>query len=264
LKSVNIKYSIFFFFAILKLFLACSSPRYVLDTAGISFDVILDNISREQHQIVSLEAFCRISVDSPEFSGNFFSDIIFIEDDSLLISISGPFGIKAGTLFIGKERFIFFNQVANKFYNGSVQEFKDKKFFQFPLSLTEMTNVLVGRETLTSMKITEYTIKNAKFYIAAQKADFDYQIWINHKTGHIHKVIGSREGETVFIREYDDYVKINGIYFPKKISMTRPQEKQAFSIYYNNIALNEEVNREKFVINISDRAEQIDYFLNSE
>ena len=117
LRSINIRYSIFFFSVILTLFLACSSPRYVLDTAGISFDVILDNISREQHQIVSLEAFSRISVDSPEFSGNFFADIIFIEKDSLLISISGPFGIQAGTLFIGNERFIFFNQVANKFFN---------------------------------------------------------------------------------------------------------------------------------------------------
>ena len=61
------------------------------------------------------------------------------------------------------------------------------------------------------------------------------------------------------MREYDDYSKINGLYFPRKISMSRPQEKQLLSIYYTYISLNEKINREKFVINVSDRATQIDY-----
>ena len=70
---------------------------------------LLDFIDAEQNKINTLQASCRISVDSEEFSGNFFASVYYTQNDSLLISVSGPFGIQAGTLFIGKERFIFYN-----------------------------------------------------------------------------------------------------------------------------------------------------------
>jgi len=248
----------------LTIFIACSSPRYTLDTSKITFNDILDSIVREQDQIKSLEATSRISVDSPEFSGTFFAEVIYLEQDSLLISVSGPFGIQAGTLFIGKERFIFYNQIANKFYNGSVYEFKDKKFFQFPLSLSELMKILVAKETLTSMKIHDFTIKDKMFYILAEKGDSEYQMWIDYKTGRIKKITSLVGGQIHFIREYDDFIKVMGINFPRKIIMTRPKEKQAVSLYYTNIVLNKDIDKEKFVINVSDRAEQMDFFLNNE
>lgn len=242
------------------IFFGCSSSRYVLDDKKITFKEILVNILSEQAQLVSLEGSGRVTVDSPEFSGHFFADVIFLVSDSLRIAVSGPFGIQAGTLFIGKERFIFYNQMANKFYNGSVQEFQDKKFFQFPLTLSELANILVGKETiLSSMKILEYSIEDDMFFIQSQKAGINYQIWIDHHTGQISKIESMQDGQTIFVREYDDFVKINGMYFPRKITMNRALEKQAVSIYYTQLSLNEEVNREKFVINVSDRAMQMDY-----
>ena len=93
------------------IFFSCSSSRYVLDDKKITFKEILDNILSEQAQLVSLEGSGRVTVDSPEFSGHFFADVIFLVSDSLRIAVSGPFGIQAGTLFIGKERFIFYNQI---------------------------------------------------------------------------------------------------------------------------------------------------------
>jgi hypothetical protein len=98
---------------------ACASPKLALDTEKVSFNELLDYIQAEENRLNTLEASCRISVDSEEFSGNFFANVYYIKEDSLLISVSGPFGVSAGTLFIGKERFIFYNQMTNKFYNGS-------------------------------------------------------------------------------------------------------------------------------------------------
>ena len=49
------------------------------------------------------------------------------------------------------------------------------------------------------------------------------------------------------------------MYFPKRISMTRPAQKQAVSIYHTRAILNIELDKERFNVSISDRAEQIDY-----
>jgi len=213
----------------------------------------------EQNKIRTIKASCRISVDSDEFSGNFFANIYYINHDSLLLSVSGPFGVQAGTLFIGKNRFIFYNQMTNKFYNGMVKDFENKNFFQFPLKLKELVNIIAGKENLPSMKINTYEIKENSYFINGQFNSDDYSIWIDHKYGHIKELIVKRADHVLYQKEYNDYLKSNNLYFPRKIKMIRPEEKQAVSIYYTQISLNDDIDGENFIINIADNAEQM-YF----
>jgi hypothetical protein len=238
---------------------ACTSPKFTLDTDKVTFNELLDNIQNEQNKITTLKAGCRISVDSDDFSGNFFANVYYIKDDSLLLSVTGPFGIQAGTLFLGKERFIFYNQMTNKFYNGTISDFSNQTFFQFPLKLRELINIFVGKEDLPSMKISEYSIENDLFHVQAHNSDEDYSIKIDYSTGHIRKLTLKKDNQVMYTREYDTFVKSDGLYFPRKIRMIRPEEKQAVSIYYTNVSLNENIDPDKFIIQIADYAEQINY-----
>jgi hypothetical protein len=242
------------------IFLAgCAGPKYTLDTSQISAVEILNSIEAEQKKLHSFESTSRISVDSPEFSGTFFADILYLEPDSLLLSATGPFGIHAGKIFIGRERFIFHNQIDNRFYNGSVEEFRDRSFFQFPLNLSELMYVFAGKEQLSALKIKNYSTSDGQFYIEAAKANMNYQIWVDHMSGRINKLIALLEDETVYIKEYGDFLKQDGMYFPRKISMTRPGRTQAVSIYHTKISINSDPDKSRFKVEISDQAEQIDY-----
>jgi hypothetical protein len=238
---------------------ACTSPKFTLDTDKVTFNELLDNIQNEQNKITTLKAGCRISIDSDDFSGNFFANVYYIKDDSLLLSVTGPFGIQAGTLFLGKERFIFYNQMTNKFYNGTIIDFSNQTFFQFPLKLRELINIFVGKEDLPSMKISEYSIENNLFHVQANNSDENYSIKIDNSTGHIRKLTLKKDNQVMYTREYDTFVKSDGLYFPRKIRMIRPEEKQAVSIYYTNVSLNGNIEPEKFIIKIADYAEQINY-----
>lgn len=251
------KISILFFCFIL--LCGCSNPRYVLNKDKISFTQLLDNIAEDQNLIHSLQATSRISVDSEEFSGNFFADIIYLDSDSLLLSVSGPFGIHAGTLFIGKNRFLFLNQIANKFYAGSVDEFRDRKFFQFPLSLSELIDIFAAKEYFHTMRVERYDIQDGDFFLDVQNGSNSYKIWIDNFSGRIRKISASNGLDPIYTREYDEFIKSNGIYFPRKISMLRHQARQSVAIYYTKLELNRKVDRRKFNITISDRAEQIDF-----
>jgi len=238
---------------------ACTSPKFALDTDKVTFNELLDHIQNEQNKIITLKAGCRISVDSEEFSGNFFANVYYIKDDSLLLSVTGPFGIQAGTLFLGKERFIFYNQMTNKFYNGTINDFSNQTFFQFPLKLKELINIFVGKEDLPSMKISKYSIEDNLFLVQAHNSNDNYTIQIDNSTGHIKKLTLETDDQVIYTREYDTFVKSDGLYFPRKIRMIRPEEKQAVSLYYTNVLLNENIEREKFIIKIADYAEQINY-----
>jgi len=236
---------------------ACTSPKLALDTEKVSFSELLDYIQTEEDRVKSLEASCRISVDSEEFSGNFFANVYYIKEDSLLLSVSGPFGIQAGSLFIGKERFIFYNQMTNKFYNGSIRDFENKNLFQFPLKMKELINIFAAKENLPSMKIDDYVIDDGSYLIDATIGTDNYNIWVDNSTGRIQKLTLNRDDQIVLSREYADFMSTGNIYFPRRIKMVRPVEKQAVSVYYTNLSINEEIDRENFVINIADNAEQM-------
>ena len=242
----------------LALFLsACTSPKLALDTEKVSFNELLDFIQTGEDGLKTLNASCRISVDSEEFSGNFFANVYYIKDDSLLLSVSGPFGIQAGSLFIGKERFIFFFLITNKFYNGSVKEFENKNLFQLPLKMRELINIFTAKENLPSMKIEDYKIDNGLYLINATNRNDHYNIWVDNSTGRIVELTLNRDNQIVLTREYGEFVTAGKSSFPRKIKMVRPLEKQAVSIYYTNLSINEEIDREKFIINIADNAEQM-------
>jgi len=239
------------------LFAACTSPKLALDTQKVSFSELLDHIQTEEGKLNTLEASCRISVDSEEFSGNFFANVYYIKEDSLLLSVSGPFGVQAGILFIGKERFIFYNQMSNKFYNGAVTDFENKNLFQFPLKMRELINIFAAKENLPSMKIEDYKIEDGLYFIDAKNRNYTYKIWIDNSTGRITKLSQHLDDQTMFVREYGDFISSGNSHFPRKITMVKPEQKQAVSVYYTHLSINEEIDRNDFIINISDNAEQM-------
>jgi hypothetical protein len=189
---------------------ACTNPKLALDTTKVSSNELLDYIQVEQDKIHTLDAKCRISVDSEEFSGNFFANV-----------------------------------------------YQDQNFFQFPLQLRELINIFAGKEILPSMKISEYKIVDDQYFIKGQNGGDNISIWIDHNTGRIKKITRDRTNRFVVTREYDDFIKSGNLYFPRKIKMVKPDDKQAVSVFYTHLTLNEKLDRENFLINVSDQAEQI-------
>lgn len=147
--------------------------------------------------------------------------------------------------------------MTNKFYNGSVKDFENKNLFQFPLKMRELINIFAAKENLPSMKIEDYKVDNGLFFIKAKNSNDDYKIWIDNSTGRIVKLTQNRDDQIMFTREYGDFMTAGKSYFPRKIKMVRPVEKQAVSVYFTHLSINEEIDPENFIINIADYAEQM-------
>lgn len=239
-------------------FISCSSPRYALDKGKVSFSELLSGIEDEQTKILSLSGESRVSIETPEFSGNFFADILYNDNDSLLINVSGPFGIAIGKMFLGTDRFIFFNQFSNQFYSGDTKDFKNKNFLQFPLKIHEISNFFTGKEIIHNMKILDYYIDDDLYFIHGKNGSINYNIWIDNVTGRIKKIEYLSEERIILVKEYDKFFKFDNIYFPKYIKLSRPEEQQVVSVYYNQLILNQKIMPSEFIIKISDSARQID------
>ena len=243
------------------LLIACTNTKYVLDVNKIPVNTLFDYINQEQKHISYLQGSARITIESSEFSGIFFSEIYCNHGDSLFMSVKGPFGIDAGTIFIGEKRFIMCNNMSDKFFIGSKDNYKNKYFLQFPFKLSELIPIFLARDKLSSMNILEYSIKEGMFFIIAHNNTNTYHIWINHKHGHICKLECYQHDILMYVKEYSHFKKINKIIFPNKINIRRPHENQAIAIYYTRLQLNKPIPSDKFLIDIADHAEQIDLSL---
>jgi outer membrane lipoprotein-sorting protein len=240
---------------------ACGSSKFELNHTTVSYEQLFSEIKNGQNKIETFQGSARISVDSESFSGTFYADIFLNRNDSMLINVEGPFGLDAGAMFIGNSRFIFHNKIDNQFYSGSVSDFRERNFMQFPIKISEVTDIFTAKDNLPSMKIEQYTIDNNRFLIQGSNNLYGYRLWIDPHTGHISKIEYSKDSVTIFEKEYKDFFKINKLYFPKKIIIKRPLENQGMSIYYTKLKINDAIDRDRFTIRISDQAQQFNVTL---
>jgi hypothetical protein len=239
----------------------CGGSKFELNRTTVSYETLFSDIKNEQKKIKTLQGNARITVDSESFSGTFYADIFINQNDSLLINVEALFGLDAGMMFIGNSRFIFHNKIDNQFYSGSISDFRDRNFMQFPIKISEIADIFTARDQLMSMKIEEYTIDNNRFFVEGGNNLYGYRLWIDPHTGHISKIEYLKDTERVYMKEYKNFLKIENLYFPKKIILERPLDNQGMSIYYTKLKINDPIEKEKFTIRISDQAQQFNVSL---
>lgn len=239
--------------------LACTSIKTIKpDIENVTYRDLLQRNVQWQESINALEGQVRITIDSPQYSGNFSADVFMNGSDSMLIAITGPFGISVGKVFIAERRFIFYNQVMNQFFTGVKSDFENKNFLQFPITLTELSDIVVAKDRFDILKKESFTVKDNAYYLEAVNGKNRYHIWYDARLKLISKIEYYVNGGLQYYKEYDQFSEYNGIYFPKVIRLVRPVEKQGLSLYFMDLAINQPLSEKSFKITVSDNATQID------
>ncbi len=250
-----------FIILLITIVMVSCSERKILKTAdlqNVTYRDLLENVIAWQKAIKTLDGHAQITLDSPEYSGNFSADILLSGIDSLLISVKGPFGINVGKVFIGAKRFIFYNQVNNQFLKGSKEDFKGRYFLQFPLEITQMRDVFVAQDQFDVLKKKEFSIQDKNYYLEAVNGELEYHIWFEPQNLMIKKIEYIADSRVIYYKEYDQFESFNGIFFPKSINFVRPNEKEGVAIYFNELKINQPVNNNIFRIKVANDAKQID------
>ena len=264
-----IKYSVIFVLIITLILSSCTSSKKIIvpDLTEVTYRDLLQLNSDWQKSIKNLSGSARITLDTQQYSGNFNADVALSGNDSLLISVTGPLGIRVGKVFISKNRFIFYNQVMNQFYTGKKEAFEDKNFLQFPIEISNLRSLLLAQDRFEILKKDQFTIRDQMYFLAAQNGSNQYRIWFDPAIKLIRRIEYLRDEELLYYKEYDEFKLINDKYFPNVINYVRvvsPGEKQGLSVLFNELSINEFIPPDVFDINVSDTATQIDLSLENQ
>ena len=248
--------------ATLLLLTACSVQKVVRqDKNTITYRQLLAGNEAWQHSVNTLEGSARITLDTPQYSGNFNADILVSGPDSLLITITGPMGIRVGKVFITANRLVFYNQVMNQFITGTQEDFEDTNFLQFPLEIGQLRSVFVAEDRFEILKKEKFERTADGFYVEVLNSDLNYHLWFEPEYYHINKIEYYDSQQLLYFKEYDRFEKTDEVVFPRSINFVRPEEKQGLAIYYTSLRINQPIASERFIIKISDSAKQIDLSL---
>ncbi|MEJ2543673.1 MAG: DUF4292 domain-containing protein [Calditrichaceae bacterium] len=263
------KYSVLFVSIVALILSSCTSSKKVVipDLTEVTYRDLLQLNSGWQKSIKNLSGSARITLDTQQYSGNFGADVALSGDDSLLISVTGPLGIRVGKVFISKNRFIFYNQVMNQFYTGKKEAFVGKNFLQFPIEISNLRSLFLAQDRFEILKKDRFTIRDQMYFLTAQNGSNEYKIWFDPAIKLIRRIEYLRDNELLYYKEYDDFKLINNIYFPNVINYVRvvsPDEKQGLSVLFNELSINEYIQPDVFDINVSDNATQIDLSLENQ
>lgn len=247
------------------IFIGCAAPQKTRpDLSRVTYRDLLLRNSEWQKSIKTLLGNARITLDSPQYSGNFTAQVAFNGNDSVLISVTGPLGIRVGKVFIASKRFIFYNQLLNQFYTGTKESFKGRNFLQFPVEITQLQEILLANNQFDVLIKDQFEIRDQMYYLTASNGKLQYKIWFDPEFELIRRVEYYNEGEPLFFKEYQQFQMINHIPFPRSINFVKAlnqDEKQGLSIFFEELAINEPIQNEVFNIKVTDSAAQIDLSL---
>ncbi|MBN2425555.1 MAG: DUF4292 domain-containing protein [Calditrichaceae bacterium] len=247
---------------IVVMFYGCGSKKSILPVPDqIGYRELLAYNNLWQESIRSLTGNARITLDSPQYSGNFDAEVMLGGEDSLLLTVSGPLGIGLGKVFIARNRFIFYNQLNNQFYTGNKSDFEGRYFMQFPLEINQLRSVFIAQDRFDVLKKEVFEQHDDAYYVEAVNAHLFYKIWFDKTSLMIKRFEYYANDKLLYYKEYDNFYLVNGLYFPLSINFVRPDEKQGISIYFTRLVINEAVDKDIFNIKISDNAKQIDLSL---
>lgn len=238
----------------------CSAQRKSVtpDLSSITYRGLLEHNVAWQNSVKSLVAKTRITLDSPSYSGNFDAHILVDGRDSLMMIVTGPFGIRLGKVFIAKNRFLFYNQLMNQFYTGSKQDFEGQNFLQFPVQIGQIRDVFIAQDRFDILQKEVLEIKEEQYFLKAKNGTLNYNIWFDPSTHFISRIEYYKDDELLFFKEYKEFRKVNNIYFPHLINFVRPESQEGLSIYFTSLELNQPIEQDAFDVKISDSASQID------
>lgn len=254
---------IFLFLSFFFISQSCSTLKKTVkpDLKKISYKTLLQQHSEWQESIRSLSGDLRITLDTQQYSGNFNASILVNAPDSMLVTVTGPFGLNLGKVFVSRKRFIFYNQIMDQFMKGAKQDFKGRNFLQFPVEIGDLKNIFMAQDQFEVLEKKLYETRENKYYLEAANGKYDYNIWFGAEHLMINRIEYLTDGEIEYVKEYNNWRKVNGIYFPHLVNFVRPDEKQGFSIIITKLEINKSIDPAAYKIKVPDSATQIDLSL---
>ncbi|MEJ2637053.1 MAG: DUF4292 domain-containing protein [Calditrichia bacterium] len=234
----------------------CASA-YLKKTPELKFSSLPEWPAAYQKNFKSLKTIqsrARITVESPEFATNFNARLIYAAPDTVFLQAEGPLGLDIGKIFIGKYRFIVYNQYNNQFFSGSLDETYYSTFLQTDVTFRQLKNAFVGYVPLPD-NLMLADEQHGIFSAVVNGTKWRFAVNVNSGILESWEVI--KDNQVSLKQEFKNYRVEKGILVPGLIRLVLPLKKEMVAIFHKNIKINEKLDPDSYHIEIGPKVKQL-------
>ncbi len=207
------------------------------------------------NRIHTLRGNARLTVESPQMNGSMSITVIWVRPDTLYLAAEGPLGINLGKVFVGRHRFIIYNEYQNQFISGNLDNPYLTRFLQTSFSLTELKSILLGIPPSGWDNLQPVSGQKGLFIKFSDGVKYRYHV--NLRSGLLEKWEMVTTQGTEMVMSLERYRSINGVWFPRLIRLTRPGHMERISVFYQSVTLNKPIPASAYTITIKPGVQQL-------
>lgn len=210
---------------------------------------------KNMQRISSFVGKARLTIESPQFSGHLSVTTYWVKPDTFFLKAEGPLGLDMGKIFVGKRRFIVYNQFENQFISGSVDDAYVNRFLNTDIELAQLKQALIGQAPIGANAVRLTDARKGIF--SARDSHYEYRFQVNPRTGLVEKWEALQDGKVLFRQEFKNYHSVEGVYMPRIITFTLAERKERLSVYYKEIQINQRIDPSVYTIKVDPKVQQL-------
>jgi outer membrane lipoprotein-sorting protein len=222
--------------AYLILIAGCSPKKDIqVDTNTLTPTEIVRRVEANAGELASLRATGNLSIESRELSNSASCEVRMKRHDSLLIKITGPFGIKVASAFVTRKGFTFYDVLQNKVISGKTTVANIRAFLKFESDFDDVLDLFSGIATFRRENATplSYGTDDGNYLLTFQRGSDTAKYWIDPEYFVVTKYqILNGVGEVFTEAKYSKFKQYGHLYLPRSIQMVREKEEQSLALFY--------------------------------
>ena len=190
--------------------------------------------------IATLTGKGSVVFESPEMSGSAYFELSLKKPDSLLVTFEGPFGINAGFLFLSRTKYVVYNGIENKVMTGNPESRSIRSFISLDLSLEQIIETLSGGFAIPDSPPARFSSEDGNLLLEYRRGNSTHSYWIDPENSTVSRyTIRGDDGGPLLEANASRMMEQDGLYAPRRITVTFPGEEKRISIYYTSLELND-------------------------
>lgn len=242
---MNVKKNFVFIIAVVTalvlLLTGCTTDETVLPESSMAPEEIINRINAQPESITSFTAVGSIFVETPQMSQNAGFDLAVKKPDSVLITVSGPFGITLGQGLFTRATFVAYSALNNTVYQGNSATGMQSLPFFAGIDIDVMIDALSGVRRFDDSfgKPDSFTVGTHSYIFTYRGNPRTTKFFVDARSYLITRVITYRADETILWEERYTYSGTSaGQWQPSSVKVTVPDRSMSMELIYDEILLN--------------------------
>jgi hypothetical protein len=224
------------------LFFACSGSKGLDRSRPLDASTVMAAVEARNAGVRVLENEGTISVDTPELSNSGSILLRILKPDSMLINITGPFGVNVARGLVTSKDFTFYNSLENTVATGTTSAKNLKNIIRIPIEFRDILEIASGTMGFDRRPkgVIPAAVQADNLYLLTYKGDDEttsYEIDLDHSA--VRRYLRKRNsGEVLEDVSFKDFRKKSDLYLPTVINIERPAFNESVALTYDRMTLN--------------------------